>query len=172
MARKSKGDSPKSKKPFYKRIWFIAVAAIFVIAVISSAMGGGSSTESPTASDTKTESSDSMQSNDAAATEEAAEAPSETKGQENARKSAKTYLSTLAFSRSGLIKQLEFEGFSTEDATYGTDAQNADWNEQAVKVAKNYLDTMAFSREGLIEQLEFDGFSTAEAEFGAKGNGY
>ena len=78
----------------------------------------------------------------------------------------------MAFSRSGLIKQLEFEGFSTEDATYGVDAQNADWNEQAVKVAKNYLDSMAFSREGLIEQLEFDGFSTAEAEFGAKGNGY
>ena len=52
MARKSKGDSSKAKKPFYKRIWFIAVAAIFVIAVISSATGGGSSTESPTASDT------------------------------------------------------------------------------------------------------------------------
>lgn len=52
MARKSKGDSSKDKKPFYKRIWFIAVAAIFVIAVISSATGGGSSTESPTASDT------------------------------------------------------------------------------------------------------------------------
>ena len=52
MARKSKGDSSKAKKPFYKRIWFIAVAAIFVIAIISSAAGGGSSTESPTASDT------------------------------------------------------------------------------------------------------------------------
>jgi hypothetical protein len=52
MARKSKGDSSKDKKPFYKRIWFIAIAAIFVIAVINSAMGGGSSTETPTASDT------------------------------------------------------------------------------------------------------------------------
>jgi hypothetical protein len=170
MARKSKGDSSKAKKPFYKRIWFIAIAAIFVIAVINSAMGGESSTETPTASDTNV--AESTQTEESTSSEEAAEAPNETTGQANARKSAKNYLSTLAFSRSGLIKQLEFEGYSTEDATYGTDAQNADWNEQAVKAAKNYLDTMAFSREGLIQQLEFEGFSTAEAEFGANGNGY
>lgn len=172
MARKSKGDSSKAKKPFYKRIWFIAIAAILVIAVINTAIGGGSSTDTPTASDTTSTSTDSAQSEESASSEEAAEAPDETTGQANARKSAKNYLSTLAFSRSGLIKQLEFEGYSTEDATYGTDAQNADWNEQAVKAAKNYLDTMAFSREGLIQQLEFEGFSTAEAEFGATGNGY
>ena len=40
---------------------------------------------------------------------------------EQAVKSAKNYLDFSAFSRSGLISQLEFEGFSTEDATYAVD---------------------------------------------------
>ena len=47
------------------------------------------------------------------------EEPSETAGQENARRSAESYLDTAAFSRSGLIKQLQFEGYSAADASYG-----------------------------------------------------
>ena len=86
--------------------------------------------------------------------------------QSNARKKAASYLSYSAFSRSGLIKQLEFEGFSNADASYGADAQNADWNKQAVKKASNYLSYSAFSRSGLIKQLEFEGFSNTEATFG------
>jgi SOS response regulatory protein OraA/RecX len=86
--------------------------------------------------------------------------------QSNARKKAASYLSYSAFSRSGLIKQLEFEGFSNADANYGADAQNADWNKQAVKKAANYLSYSAFSRSGLIKQLEFEGFSNSEATFG------
>ncbi len=86
--------------------------------------------------------------------------------QSNARKKAASYLSYSAFSRSGLIKQLEFEGFSNADANYGADAQNADWNKQAVKKAANYLSYSSFSRSGLIKQLEFEGFSNSEATFG------
>ena len=48
----------------------------------------------------------------------------ETVAQSNAKKSATSYLKYSAFSRTGLIGQLEFEGFSTADATYGVDAQN------------------------------------------------
>ncbi|NLB20080.1 MAG: hypothetical protein GX829_04440, partial [Clostridium sp.] len=70
-----------------------------------------------------------------------------------------------AFSRSGLIGQLEYEGFSTEDATYAVDSIGVDWREQAVKSAKNYLDFSAFSRSGLISQLEFEGFSTEDATY-------
>jgi len=73
----------------------------------------------------------------------------------------------MAFSRQGLIDQLEFEGYSTADATYGVDAQNADWNQQAALKAEEYLDLMAFSRSGLIEQLEFEGFTSSEAAYGA-----
>lgn len=95
-----------------------------------------------------------------------------TKGQANAKKSAASYLSFMAFSRSGLIKQLEFEGYSNAEAIYGVDAQKADWNDQAAKSAKNYLSFMSFSRSGLISQLEFEGFTNAEAIYGANANGY
>jgi hypothetical protein len=87
-------------------------------------------------------------------------------GQSNARKKAQSYLDIMPFSRTGLITQLEFEGYSTSDATYGVDAFNVNWNEQAKKKAQSYLDIMPFSRTGLITQLKFEGYSTSEAEYG------
>lgn len=94
------------------------------------------------------------------------EAPKESVSQENARKSAESYLDLSPFSRSGLIEQLEFEGYSTNDATYGVDAQKANWKNQAAAKAEEYLDMSSFSRSGLIEQLEFEGFSREQAEHG------
>ena len=47
---------------------------------------------------------------------------SETIGQENARESAQNYLNAMSFSRSGLIDQLVFEGFSQAEAEYGVRA--------------------------------------------------
>ncbi len=41
---------------------------------------------------------------------------------EQAAKSAQTYLDFMAFSRSGLIDQLIFEGFTPEQAEYGVTA--------------------------------------------------
>lgn len=95
----------------------------------------------------------------------------ESVNQVNARKKAASYLSITPFSRSGLIEQLEFEGFRTADATYGVDAQKADWNNQAAKKAKNYLAITSFSRSGLIEQLEFEGFTLEQATFGVDATG-
>lgn len=92
--------------------------------------------------------------------------PSESVSQRNARLSAATYLSHAAFSRTGLIDQLEYEGFSAGDATYGVDAQDADWNEQAAKTAASYLRHSAFSRAGLIGQLIYEGYTPAQAEYG------
>jgi hypothetical protein len=89
-----------------------------------------------------------------------------TVSQQNASKRAASYLTSSAFSRSGLISQLQFEGFSLDDATFGVDAQKADWNSQAAKKAASYLRTSAFSRTGLIEQLEFEEFTNSEAVFG------
>ncbi len=43
----------------------------------------------------------------------------ETLGQQNARERAENYLESMAFSRSGLIDQLEFNGFTPEEAAYG-----------------------------------------------------
>ena len=101
----------------------------------------------------------------------APEAPAESVAQENARLSAESYLDTQAFSRKGLMEQLKYEGFSTEDATYAVDAISVDWNEQAANSAKDYLDTQAFSRSGLIEQLEYEGFTHAQAEYGVSRTG-
>lgn len=94
-----------------------------------------------------------------------------TKAQENAVKKAKSYLNVMAFSRNGLIKQLEYEGFTNEEAVYGVDNISVDWNEQAVKKAKSYLDLMAFSKSGLISQLEYEGFTYEQAVYGAEQNG-
>jgi hypothetical protein len=86
--------------------------------------------------------------------------------QRNARQKAAEYLDYTSFSRSGLIEQVEYEGFTQEDAAYGVDALNVDWNEQAAKKAAEYLDYTSFSRSGLIEQVEYEGFTRAQAEYG------
>lgn len=97
--------------------------------------------------------------------------PPETVSQSNAREKAAEYLSFAAFSRTGLIAQLEFEGFSTADATFGVDAVGADWSEQAALKAAEYLDFSSFSRSSLVEQLVFEGFTPAEAEYGVSTTG-
>lgn len=98
-------------------------------------------------------------------------AAKETVNQSNARRSAQSYLNYSAFSRTGLIKQLEYEGFSNSDASYGVDAQNADWNVQAAKEAKGYLEYSAFSRAGLIDQLIYEGYTQSEAIYGVNSTG-
>lgn len=101
-----------------------------------------------------------------------ASTPSPTTGEKNALRTAREYLSISAFSYSGLIHQLEYEGYSTEEATYAADNCNANWNEQAAKSAKEYLDISSFSRQGLIDQLIYEGYTQEQAEYGVTQNGY
>lgn len=98
--------------------------------------------------------------------------PTQTIGQLNALSKAKSYLDVMPFSYSGLIKQLEYEKYSTSDATYAADNCGANWNEQAAKKAKSYLELMSFSREGLIEQLEYEGYTHEQAVYGTTAAGY
>lgn len=97
--------------------------------------------------------------------------PGESVAQENARRSAESYIDTGAFSRSGLIGQLKYEGFSRADATYAVDAIAVDWNKQAAKSARSYLDTSGFSRSGLIGQLKYEGFTQPQATYGVNAVG-
>lgn len=90
-----------------------------------------------------------------------------TTGERNALSSAESYLAYSAFSYQGLIHQLEFEGFSTAEATYAADNCGADWMKQALKSAKDYLAYTAFSYNGLVKQLEFEGFTHEEAKYAA-----
>lgn len=87
-------------------------------------------------------------------------------GERNALQSAKDYLALIPFSYSGLVEQLEYEGYTNSEATYAADHCGADWYEQAVKSAQQYLDIMPFSRSGLIEQLEYDGYDYDQAVYG------
>ncbi len=96
----------------------------------------------------------------------ATQKPSVTTSQKNALEQAKSYLRFSAFSREGLIGQLEFEEYSHEDAVYAVDHCGADWNEQALQKAKDYLEYSAFSYSGLQEQLEFEEFTSDQAKYG------
>ena len=88
-----------------------------------------------------------------------------TRGEANALEKAHQYLNYTAFSYSGLISQLEYEGYSHTEAVYAADNCGADWNQQAVMKAEQYLDYTSFSKSGLIEQLEYEGFTHEQAEY-------
>ena len=77
-----------------------------------------------------------------------------------------------AFSYDGLVKQLEFEQYSHEEAVYAADNCGADWYEQAAKSAKEYLDFQSFSEKQLIDQLKYEGFTQEQAEYGVAQCGY
>lgn len=89
----------------------------------------------------------------------------ETLSQKNAVAKAESYLDFTSFSKSGLVKQLEYEDFSNADSTYAVNKITVDWKEQAVLKGKSYLDFTSFSRSGLIKQLEYEGFTNAEATY-------
>ena len=95
-----------------------------------------------------------------------------TMGERNALNKAERYLSIMAFSRTGLLEQLEYDGYSNSEALYAVNNCGADWNEQAAQKAARYLDIMSFSRSGLIEQLEYDGFTHSQAVYGVGAVGY
>lgn len=98
--------------------------------------------------------------------------PKLTLSQENAIASAENYLAMMGFSRSGLIEQLEYEEYSTADATFAVDHLAPDWNAEAAESAKSYLDMTSFSSGELYDQLVFEGFTDAEANAGLAAVGY
>jgi hypothetical protein len=97
--------------------------------------------------------------------------PNETTSQKAARELATEYLTYAAFSVRGLTTQLQFEGFSEEDAAYAVFVLNVNWSDQAAKRAAVYVEREAVTRSELIELLVYDGFSLEEAAFAASVNG-
>jgi hypothetical protein len=103
-----------------------------------------------------------------APTEMPSEAPAIelTPDQENAIYKAMNYLDYTAFSKKGLIEQLEYEGFSKADSNFAVSYIDVDWFEQAALKAADYLDYSSFSRQGLYDQLRYEGFTKAQANYG------
>nr|WP_300185932.1 Ltp family lipoprotein [uncultured Agathobaculum sp.] len=176
-------EKAKAKKPFYKRWWVWAIVIVLVIGMFAPSddtetkdndQQTAEQTQSATTEPTDTEPEDAQQTEQTAAPVEEPEEPADTMtmGQKNALGAAENYLSFMAFSRSGLIGQLEYDGYTTEEATYAADNCGADWNEQAAKSAESYLEMMSFSRQELIDQLVYDGFTQEQAEYGVTAAGY
>ena len=167
--------APKVKKPIWEQWWVWAAVVILFIAIVAS---GGSNDEEPAAKPEAAVEAPVVVIAEApeAATKSTETIPevtdSATLGEKNAAKSALDYISVMAFSYSGLVRQLEFEGYTNEEAVYGVDKCGADWKEQAAKSAEEYLSIMAFSRDGLIAQLESEGFTRQQAEYGVQAVGY
>ena len=87
---------------------------------------------------------------------EVAPEPEMTVSQQNALRSAESYLDFAGFSEQGLIDQLSSEygdGYPLADAEWAVAQLDVDWNEQAVRSAESYLEFTGFSRDGLIDQL-------------------
>lgn len=101
--------------------------------------------------------------------------------QQNAYRSAVSYLDYSAFSRAGLLEQLTSEygeGYPPEDAEFAVARLEAeggvDWNAEAAEAAKSYLEYSAFSRQGLLDQLTSqygEQFTPEQAEYGVSTTG-
>ncbi|MBA2953750.1 hypothetical protein GON03_05430 [Nocardioides sp. MAH-18] len=96
-----------------------------------------------------------------------------TASQENAIKSAESYLDMSGFSRQGLIDQLSSQygdDYPRADAIFAVNHLDVDWNAEAVESAESYLDMSGFSRQGLIDQLSSqygDQYTVAQATYAA-----
>lgn len=82
-----------------------------------------------------------------------------------AARKAQAYLKYMAFSRSGLIEQLVYEGFSRSVATRAVDQLHVDWNRQAERKGREYLKTFPMSQAELLEQLRYEGFTEAQVAY-------
>lgn len=154
LLEKSKAGSEYTKIA----IAFPVVFVLIVIGIFASMSGTNNDSTSPNSNLT-----DSSYVED---TQEP-EVSTETVGEANAKKKAESYLSFSGFSKKGLIEQLEFEGFSTAEATYGVENIVVDWDVQAGRKAESYMSFQAFSATGLMEQLIFEGFTKEQAAYGA-----
>ena len=164
--------------PKKRGLWIWVLIAILIIGsgVIICVIEGNPNTkeeiaEEPVKTETREEPATTTQTEEPAIIPTPTEPPATT-GQKNALRKAKDYLSIMSFSYTGLVEQLEYEGFTHEEAVYAVDRCGADWNEQAAKKAKSYMEMMSFSRSGLIDQLKFEGFTQEQAEYGARAVGY
>jgi len=89
---------------------------------------------------------------------------------EQARVTAHEYLVVVAFSRDGLINQMQIaDGFPPDVSAEAVDALDVDWNEQALRAATQHLEGEPMTRDELVRLLtsEFGQYTIAQAEYAA-----
>ena len=174
--------NPPVKKKKKKWPWVLGALVALLIIVVAATSGGGAEDTDTTADSGASSAPQESIASEGSVTDQASTPvqatephppaePDLSSEQKNAVSKAKDYLSLSGFSKSGLIKQLEFEGFSNADATVAVDNLESDgdvnWNEQAAKKAGEYQAVTPMSRQGLVQQLEFEGFTPEQAAYGA-----
>ncbi len=87
---------------------------------------------------------------------------------ERAAITAKKYITFMPLSYSRLVKQLECDGYTHDQAVFGADSCKADWRELAARTAAEYMCIAPFPRQYLIGQLEYEGFTHEQAIYGAE----
>jgi hypothetical protein len=170
-----------AKKGHLVRNVGIVIGALLLVGIGGAIASSGGSNNSPTGATTASSPAVTAAATakaTAAATAKAAptapSGPTLTNQQQNAARSARSYLNFTAFSRQGLIDQLSSaygDKYAVQDATIAVDSLNVDWNAEAVRSAKSYLKLTAFSCQGLIDQLDspYGGkFTVAQATYGAQ----
>ena len=95
-----------------------------------------------------------------------------TPGQRNAIRKGESYLRSQAFSRAGLLDQLDYEDYTAAEAEYAvayveSQAGPRLWFDQAVRKGESYLRSQAFSFDGLLDQLRYEEFTEEQAQHGA-----
>ena len=89
---------------------------------------------------------------------------------QNCYDTAMSYLDFMAFSRNGLIHQLQHDGYTDTAISNALDLLERDyvsWDTEALKKAQEYMETFSFSQQRLYEQLIHDGFTEGQANYGA-----
>lgn len=105
-------EDNEKKKPKRKGCGCLtAIVVVLVLGIIGGSSDAGSTSTTVSKPSTVASSSISRSSE-----------PELTMGQRNALRAAANYLSAMAFSHDGLIKQLEYEGFTASQAEYGASA--------------------------------------------------
>lgn len=85
--------------------------------------------------------------------------------------SAQSYIDMSGFSRSELVDQLVYEGYTPDQAESGVSSLSVDYSEQARRSTQSYLDLMPMSRAELVDQLIYEGYTPDEAAAGADSAG-
>lgn len=78
---------------------------------------------------------------------------------------ANEFMPWIATSKKGLVGQLKYNGFTTEEAECGVNLNDFDWNDQAKRCGKSYLRSGTFSQKTLASQLKHEGFTPDQIEY-------